>query len=861
MEFFIGLTFAIFGFGDSDRMTLEQFITEFGGILYNDKNPKIDRKVDYNILPLNGAITSINAIHNVTYYWLVGLFRQSCIDDKKVHDTSSHVLYTPIPFDINIKQLKDCVVGISQYENPERETVVNLAELLGAKHQDRLSKENRPNQGLVANTHLIANQPNGKKYDGAIAWGIPVVPLLWLVDCAKAGKKLNEEAYLIGSSKILNTSKTLKQNSFLTSTPKQSFNNISDFPKVSILDKSEPLPKDSQTPNKDVYKTPIAVRNNSMTDEEIKRIKERIANGYKTPMSFSAAFQRLKADDILSNKSLSYCATPITTPFKTVPKVNVREAMAKYDSPIEGMSSTKVSLEDKTRLFCGGVRKGLEEHIEQFGSIIPDRKLSIGYFEGKDALKPLKGLVIAVSKKLRDYQGELNKLAENLGAKCRWTFDKKATHLIFEEYTGGPVPKELRDAQAEGKFIVSREWLYACRDQNKRAQESNYPYTYNPRKALDFTELYKKSDSRSIVNERSKSPLKEATSSRSLDCEINKLKEATEDYKRHRPTKTAVNFNMSPNFFKEGIKKPPPRKDTDAEIEQALYFESVPITWDKPVCQPSVSASASKSSGDIDTSNIKPTPKILVSGLTSKEKHDYSMLVKRLGGEMKTDRDFDPNFTHLVTTSANYTEKFIASVARGLWVLNKSYLEACSLEGRFVDEEEHELGRCPSIMGEPGSKEYQLSIAARRWRIKASTMKESRTEPYGAFCNWKVIIYTNETRTSSFTRILSAGGAQIVSARPPFSNIEGVTHAFLELSNVDDTDIDFAHLIQNTVLCLKFEYITSYLFEEDNAEDFYISEIKDYLQNNRSSSEKRSSDNEPDISNSKRLRNNFEERR
>ena len=52
------------------------------------------------------------------------------------------------------------------------------------------------------------------------------------------------------------------------------------------------------------------------------------------------------------------------------------------------------------------------------------------YFQEPDG--PLKGVVIAVAKKLSKQQSEYNNIAAALGADYRWTYDQSCTHFIFQ---------------------------------------------------------------------------------------------------------------------------------------------------------------------------------------------------------------------------------------------------------------------------------------------------------------------------------------------------------------------------------------------------------------------------------------------
>ena len=50
----------------------------------------------------------------------------------------------------------------------------------------------------------------------------------------------------------------------------------------------------------------------------------------------------------------------------------------------------------------------------------------------KDIERPLKGVIIYVSKKLSGQQAELNDLVADLGGDYKWQYDATCTHFIFQ---------------------------------------------------------------------------------------------------------------------------------------------------------------------------------------------------------------------------------------------------------------------------------------------------------------------------------------------------------------------------------------------------------------------------------------------
>ncbi|KAL3835828.1 hypothetical protein ACJMK2_021298 [Sinanodonta woodiana] len=97
--------------------------------------------------------------------------------------------------------------------------------------------------------------------------------------------------------------------------------------------------------------------------------------------------------------------------------------------------------------------------------------------------KPLKGVVISVSKKLCSKQAEYNDIVSELGGDYMWTYGSTCTHFIFQGKTND-TSKEFKVAKEHKKIIVSPFWLQMCKEQNARVDESLFPHNYNPNLSL-----------------------------------------------------------------------------------------------------------------------------------------------------------------------------------------------------------------------------------------------------------------------------------------------------------------------------------------------------------------------------------------
>mmetsp|Transcript_36032 Transcript_36032/g.116355 ORF Transcript_36032/g.116355 Transcript_36032/m.116355 type:complete len:205 (-) Transcript_36032:117-731(-) len=66
-------------------------------------------------------------------------------------------------------------------------------------------------------------------------------------------------------------------------------------------------------------------------------------------------------------------------------------------------------------------------------------------------------------------------------------------------------------------------------------------------------------------------------------------------------------------------------------------------------------------------------------------------LAGRLGGEYVGSSSYDPRCRHVVVVNVKRTEKLLAGLAAGAWLLKPSWAEASAAAGAWLPEEAHEL--------------------------------------------------------------------------------------------------------------------------------------------------------------------------
>lgn len=193
---FTGMIFRIHGFKEEDKLILEECITHNGGKIYTGDSSRKSTQQLVEIVPLVIDPTKYSSLDGllVTYCWL-----EACVHKESLLTFEEDPLFQPFTKPPTKDPLHDCVISFSQYGKPEREFLAHLAELLGATCQEFFVRSVRRNnqRKLLPNTHLIAREPEGNKFEAAINWGLPVVTKDWLVACARYGEKMDEDMFLL----------------------------------------------------------------------------------------------------------------------------------------------------------------------------------------------------------------------------------------------------------------------------------------------------------------------------------------------------------------------------------------------------------------------------------------------------------------------------------------------------------------------------------------------------------------------------------------------------------------------------------------------------------------------------------------
>ena len=131
--------------------------------------------------------------------------------------------------------------------------------------------------------------------------------------------------------------------------------------------------------------------------------------------------------------------------------------------------------------------KNCAEDISKKARLELDRSTRSQEEEGEERSQVLAGVVLLVAKKLHSQSGDLHRIVESLGGSISWSLAPSVTHFVFQG-RNNDLTKEFRLAKAQRCKIVSPDWVYFCRDEQERVEESTFPHTFNPKMKLNLTQ-------------------------------------------------------------------------------------------------------------------------------------------------------------------------------------------------------------------------------------------------------------------------------------------------------------------------------------------------------------------------------------
>ncbi|XP_056376623.1 DNA topoisomerase 2-binding protein 1 isoform X2 [Hyla sarda] len=451
--------FLVLGFVEEDEACIRDIIKKNDGKVLSVQKRMI---ADYAVVPLLGSEVEATVKEVVTNAWL-----GTCIEQEKLLDPYSNSLFTPVVCVEGSTPLKDCVLSVSQFMGAERDSLVYLAGILGAKVQEFFVRKANPKKGMFASTHLVLRQPEGSKFEAAKKWNLPAVTMEWLLQCARIGKKVDESRYLVE-----NACEDDKEESFIS----QTYRPTTVRPTL-------------DTPDRQVH-CPEALKKAAVTPLDMNRFQSKafqsVLSRHNKKVSTPGGESKLPVREPslhLDTPSKFLCKDKL---FK--PSFDVKDALAALETPGGANQKNRAQSTPLSEVIGRNMQLALANSNRQTAAITASPQLKTTEQKAiNQEPRILNDVVICVSKKLSKRQGELNGIAASLGAEYRWCFDESVTHFIYQGKQND-TNREFRSVKERtGVHIVSEHWLLSCAEEQKKVPEPLYPHTYNPKMSLDIS--------------------------------------------------------------------------------------------------------------------------------------------------------------------------------------------------------------------------------------------------------------------------------------------------------------------------------------------------------------------------------------
>jgi hypothetical protein len=123
----------------------------------------------------------------VNTFWI-----EDCIEEDLL--VQKEIYHLPIKFQ-NSRVFACCIVSFTGIRGRLMEFLKYLIDQLGGKQQKSFSRKLAEMYHIYPSTHLVCMKAEGKKYEKAVEWGIPIVNVDWIIACASSSTRPKEIDY------------------------------------------------------------------------------------------------------------------------------------------------------------------------------------------------------------------------------------------------------------------------------------------------------------------------------------------------------------------------------------------------------------------------------------------------------------------------------------------------------------------------------------------------------------------------------------------------------------------------------------------------------------------------------------------
>ncbi|EFX85333.1 hypothetical protein DAPPUDRAFT_300415 [Daphnia pulex] len=182
---FSDLTFQLVGSMDADRISWTTYLIESNGgrVLAKGAKYKVTTPVVHAELLPDDPVGQAVVINT---FWIEDCIDEDCLVEIEIY-------HQPIKFQ-NSQIFAGCVVSFSGIQGRLRDFLQYLVDHLGGDRQEFFFLKMEA-KDVYNPTHLVCPKAEGREYEKAVKWGVPVVNAEWIIASATSSTRLKETDY------------------------------------------------------------------------------------------------------------------------------------------------------------------------------------------------------------------------------------------------------------------------------------------------------------------------------------------------------------------------------------------------------------------------------------------------------------------------------------------------------------------------------------------------------------------------------------------------------------------------------------------------------------------------------------------
>ncbi|XP_037805699.1 DNA topoisomerase 2-binding protein 1 [Lucilia sericata] len=800
--------------------------------------------VDYAIVSFENTFDPsqlpVKARHIVTE-----LYVESCMKANKL--VPIEYFHKHIPHTADSRPLEGMTIVISIYSLLERDFIDSIAQLLGANVNKTFVKKEKP--------LLICPSAEGSKYEGAIKWRYPVVTSEWLLQCAKEGKKVPYNLYLVGDSpddfpisptlRERNTSKT--ETKVTPTTPITPINMDVDGVENNV-ESVENLRQNSASTNTAETFTPLRNKRVSELAGPGRNTRQSLSNtnnmGPESPhtptntypqASYNFDFMEMILGEI-DNEEERECLREVINEMKNNQTPELERIRRQACTPINRKLPTPKGIPD----FCTTpeFEKRMADEFERRWRL-PTKKMKPDTPIDEIRRRVMRATCKAMGIPYSDEDDEQPGTSSG----------KKSSRKVIDSNTTTPLNNKVtRSSTIAPRSIFAHNTpnnntsinntkaddneTFNLPTNETRKSDTFVPSTQSPNTSLTRRSMSNTTASPSGLGQRASLVGKSTINFDKISFEETNVAENATTTKA-RPS---VNATASPEIkqitdylrncdsrrqslkrTRQNIDRPQsPVESMETEAHYVQPFESEQLhTQDLVGWRDPAEFGAQRRSKMAEKSmQYQGTPRFSISCSDEETRDDVIGKILQLGGEVCENLvNFDPECTHFVCEKPNRGEKMLGCISSGKWVLSIKYIEECFAKDVFIDEELYEWGNCKALnLPQLSPDEQVIASAAHRWRKQLATDVHGNRN--GAFTGIKAILRISGRNIDALKNVIKAGKGEIIEASSPYSSCSQssqASHCFVDVKKCPLNQEDYRFLKNHDIFVLSQMYINAFL--------------------------------------------------